>query len=167
MKATDKISTQLIKWVQGRSLDITIPNIFIGAYEMDMMCIKQSGYTYEYEIKVSRADYMNDFKKCSQGKLKHDQLSHGELAANRFFFVVPEGLIKLEEVPAYCGLMYWYENATNHDAMFKIIRNAKMLHKNKFDNYSSLTWKLAHREHNARFDRDRYKQRLDKIESNI
>ena len=69
------------------------------------------------EIKTSRAD----FKRDTDTKRKAwFAVSH------RFVYLVPEGLIKPEEVPAGCGLWYWVQSPTgNH---INIVKRAEVRH---------------------------------------
>jgi hypothetical protein len=51
-----------------------------------------------YEVKVSRADFL--------GELKHPLKRRiGMRYSNEFYFVVPAGLVGLQEIPAECGLI--------------------------------------------------------------
>lgn len=100
MKFSNKIQRSLMPFVRGNG-DIVIPNYFHDCYEMDLFRLTPTEYIYEYEIKISRSNYFADFKKGN----KHERLQKG-LAANRFFFVVPENLISIAECPKYAGLIY-------------------------------------------------------------
>ncbi|MFD2168488.1 hypothetical protein [Tumebacillus lipolyticus] len=52
-----------------------------------------------YEVKVSRSDFLHE--------IKHQEKRQQALAlSNQYFFVVPKGLVKPEEVPEECGLIY-------------------------------------------------------------
>lgn len=51
------------------------------------------------------------------------------LVPNYFYFVVPKGLINVDEVPEYAGLMYIDENG-----VFEIIKKSPLLHKTKATN---------------------------------
>ena len=144
MKLADQIIVDLMRHVSGHAYDIIIPNYFFGWYEMDLFKLSKSGVIYEYEIKISRSDFFNDFKK-DEGK-KHDKIKNGQGKANRFFFVVPEDLIKPEEVPDYAGLLY-YKNG-----WFTTIKTGKILHKGKpsQDIYQSICISLSFREKHFR-----------------
>ena len=48
------------------------------------------------------------------------------LTPNYFFFVVPENLVSIEEVPDYAGLMYMLPDYT-----FMVVKKAPLLHKEK------------------------------------
>lgn len=154
MKLADKISFDLIKWARGSGHEILIPNFYHGWYEMDLFRLTNTEYVIEYEIKISRSDFFNDFKKNtrvysgtgleSQNKLKHDMIAKGEGKCNRFFFVVPKDLVSIDEVPAHCGLIYY------RDGNLRIIKNAPLLHKNKTADFKRLAVSLSFREINQR-----------------
>jgi hypothetical protein len=133
--------------------------LFRHNWETDFLVVQKNGYCYEIEIKISRSDFLNDFKK----KDKHMILNEGvymqkkyrykvdpetnkrvsdfyynptewKFRPNRFYYCVPEGLIKKEEVPDYAGLMY-----VNSYGGIDIVKEAKFLHKEKLE----LTKKLC------------------------
>ncbi len=133
-----------------------LPNFVIDrGFEMDVFKLTPSGLITEFEIKTSKMDFRLDFKK----KNKHDLLKNGQLSCNRFFFVTPCNLLKLEDIPSYAG---WYElSETKYKSRYFVLslrKNAPLLHKNKFENYRSLAEKLGAREHEhrrrARADRE-------------
>lgn len=167
MKLTDKMMVKLMNWV-GNPSDIVIPNIYIGKWEMDIFRLTDAGMIYEYEIKVSRSDFKNDFKKAFSRPVKEDGkyvmvdavvkgrpikhwkqeviTKHQSLIdskrCNKFFFVVPENLISPDECPDPCGLIYFT------DYTFIIVKSPRLIHKEKMDTskYKSLAKKLAFRE---------------------
>lgn len=99
---------------------------FLTPAEMDVMSMTQAGFMYEFEVKVSRADYRKD----SEKKKKHTMLSMGMGSMpNYFYYVCPAGLIKMNEVPAYAGLMY-VDKATKSLVLVKL---APRLHDQKHD----------------------------------
>ena len=106
MKLTDKITKHLMSWCNSGN-DIVLPNFYVGIYECDVLRITRADVAYEYEIKISRADFFADFKKCFGSVKKHDRIANGE-RINRFYFVVPEDMVTKEEVPAHCGLVYFH-----------------------------------------------------------
>lgn len=77
------------------------PNVFVGAWEADLLEVTRSNLTYEYEVKVSRCDFHKDGKK--EGKF--DNIISGK-RTNYFYYIVPDGLVKPEEVPEFAGLIY-------------------------------------------------------------
>lgn len=101
-------------------------NAFVFKWESDFFAISNSGYVAEIEIKISRADFKNDFNKTVwNGTLKHDYLVDKTkiLKPHKFFFAFPKGLIKHDEIPIKYGIIEM------NDYSAKITRNAKFLHK--------------------------------------
>lgn len=66
-----------------------------------------------YEIKHSRADFLSDIKNENKRK------SYLEIA-DKLYYVCPDKLIKKEEMPEGCGLIYQLESGA-----FKIVKSAK------------------------------------------
>ncbi|MFA6501907.1 MAG: hypothetical protein WCT85_03870 [Parachlamydiales bacterium] len=140
MQLTNKIKLRLLTWC-GNQSDIILPNFYLtSAYEMDVFRLTKSGISYEYEIKISKNDFKNDFKKGT----KHINLESGRCLCNHFYFVVPDNLINISEVPDYAGLIYYKES---YDRL-QIIKHAKKIHSRKFQDYKLLCDKLANRENN-------------------
>lgn len=142
-----------------------VPNIYFfgdGYGETDLLVVRDGKhFIYDIEIKVSRADYKNDFKK----KDKHLILEKGyrtfrhrtsikqpngkrkwykanepvpiKSRPNRFFFAVPEGLIKPEELPSYAGLLY-----ITKSGKVKKIKEGKLLHKETVNHAEKLCRKF-------------------------
>lgn len=75
----------------------------------DVITWNSSGRSTVYEIKMSRSDFLADFKKkCRQADHKK--------AGCRYFYVCYGDFIKKEEVPENWGLIYYINNK------FKIIK---------------------------------------------
>lgn len=91
----------------------------------DFFSFLWSGYCQEVEIKLSRSDFKADFKKP-----KHEAIKQGKFkgVANRFYYAVPNGLIKENEIPDYAGLIYVSEFGS-----LNVIKKAPLLHRLKFD----------------------------------
>jgi len=51
-----------------------------------------------YEIKISRSDFAREIKNPEKRQMAFR-------IANQFYFVVPQGLLKADEVPSECGLI--------------------------------------------------------------
>lgn len=145
MKLADRIILHLLKYGRKDPGEIMIPNFFCFMYEMDMFkLMAKTQFVIEYEVKISRADYFNDFKKCfgqyqKPPVYKHQSLAEGR-GANRFFFVVPQDLISVKEVPHYAGLMYY------EDGKITTVKPAPLLHQRKFEDYQWLATSLSWRE---------------------
>ena len=158
-----------------------VDGLFVFRWESDKLLWTKSGYIYEFEIKISRADYKNDFKhkiekhlllnsklkepseqlqqtlfdnllklkqkrypNITMDQVKKECICHlpeNTRLPNFFYYVVPVGMLKPEEVPPYAGLIYintdkepkhyrgkpdkWIYN-------FSIMRPAPKLHKTKY-----------------------------------
>jgi hypothetical protein len=95
-----------------------------GWFECDVAEFTAAGYLREYEIKISRADFKADVKKRAslsyyahrrgiKGKLKHEQLQVGDACGPvQFWYVVPRGLVQLNEVPEFAGLIEMSEHSS-------------------------------------------------------
>lgn len=110
-----------------------ITNLYVFNWESDYIAITRSGIFHEIEIKISRADFKNDFKNKEN---KHMILESPKLfmtapkpasLPNYFYYAVPEGLIKEEEIPDYAGLIYVQPWGIH------IVKDAKKLHDEKLD----------------------------------
>jgi hypothetical protein len=162
MRKSDKILRALIYDVRKIGHEVIIPNFYFGNWEMDLFRLLNTGYLTEYEVKTSRGDFRNDFKKSTEDvkynfaekkieksnfRTKHEMMEAGNYIANKFFFVVPENLIKPDEVPDYAGLIYFDEKYN----VFKTIKPAKFIHKNKPDiDFKQICKSLCYREYNQR-----------------
>lgn len=91
-----------------------------GWYECDAYIVTPSGYAEEYEIKLSRSDFFADSSKehgfalprgghryeC-KGVTKHAHLEHGDPEGpSRFWFVLSRGIVSMDEVPAWAGVVF-------------------------------------------------------------
>ncbi len=136
--------------------DHILQNLYIFNWECDVFSVTKTGYSYELEIKISRSDFKADFKKDKHkifnnwkkgyyayglgrrgwgfDNAEYSILSSGKITyqtcANKFFYVVPEGLIKEDEVPDYAGLIYCNED---FGGSYKTIKQAPFIHKDKCD----------------------------------
>jgi hypothetical protein len=99
----------------------TVPNYTPARWwECDVIEFTAAGYFREYEIKVSRSDFFHDADKKAAlrfpsmygkepapgGESKHELLAKGDPRGPvQFWFVVPAGLVRLNEVPTWAGLI--------------------------------------------------------------
>lgn len=125
-----------------------ISNVYVYAWESDFFVLSNAGYTYEIEIKVSRADYFNDFNKIE----KHEVLKtgyytdrrghrHERQRPNKFYYAVPTGLIEKQDVPDYAGLLF-YNPETKQIGK---VKESPYMHKNNFKQYDALTFKMYYK----------------------
>lgn len=160
-----------------------IENLYVFSWESDKLIETRSGLIYEFEIKVSKSDFKNDFnnkkdKHCilegveeyvpSYKKSEYPDDSYGQYfkterykKPNYFYYAVPEGLITVEDLPPYAGLIYVLpDNFIGKDGKFcwdgfYIVKQAPKIHSTKYSDddlklgekfyYNMLTWKDKYR----------------------
>ncbi len=98
-----------------------------GWFECDMWSVTKAGYSQEFEIKLSRSDFKADAKKGPDKytltrhgskhpdvlkrdgldlRTKHVRLGEADnTGPSHFYFVTPTGLVALDEVPTWAGLI--------------------------------------------------------------
>jgi len=148
-----QISSCILKKRKKRSR--VIPNFTPkGWWETDVCEITKSGFFREYEIKVTRADFLNDSSKSREVRRawnpqtltydiwstenKHQMVgSRAPGCPSQFWFVVPENLVAAEEVPDWAGLIYIRHgvHGRSRRAYFseREIKAAPRLHRSKVD----------------------------------
>jgi len=113
-------------------------------WECDLFTITPAGYWWEFEVKLSLADFRADAKKTQQvpgtawefGKSRPMEMKHDVLAASgrgpaRFHYVAPVGVIPVEMVPAWAGLIEL--NQVGKAYYERVVVEAPVRHKNKVD----------------------------------
>lgn len=134
--------------------------------EADLLGIRKSGFCDEFEIKLSKTDFLKDRKKTVKyraskitmgedkvwflskpteraglapfEKFKLDALVDGDMVANYFWYVVKENIVEYSDVPDFAGLI-----EVNRYGLLKVVRSPKKLHGRKLNyeqrfRYSSL-----------------------------
>lgn len=175
IKWSEELIQQQLRYsfLSPNSVKYFTENLNVYDWESDVLKITKSGYAYEFEIKISRGDFKNDFK---HKKKKHLLLENKENKAkmpNYFYYVVPEGLITEDEVPEYAGLIYVLATVIGNSRIyyqFQEIKAAPKLHDNKIDEnnlklidkfyYNYIHWKHKHEK-----DLMEYKEQLEKYRS--
>jgi hypothetical protein len=119
-----------------------------GWWECDMFEITASGYFREYEVKLSRSDFLRDTHKEKEKlpraygeprvlERKHEMLARGAThGPTAFWYVTPVGLLTIQEVPDYAGLIEMHDRGATHSAWRwseKEVRKAPKLHREKID----------------------------------
>jgi hypothetical protein len=163
--------------------------IFKSDWESDFFVQKQNGYSYEFEVKISRSDFFADKKKVS----KHLILSNGKFVEqkrlwnndrtgdddkwiieekerehsfrpNKFFYVVPTGMITVDELPKYAGLFY-YGEGKDYSCGLKKIKDAPFIHKEALKFESVLCNKFYNYWLNAKIEISQLTQELERLKS--
>lgn len=153
----DKLQTAFYR-ANMRRYQIITPNTYLSwsCHEMDILCVRKSGYIDEIEIKISKSDFLADFKKTVHIKTntfvwprvktpKHEAMQQGLLRCNRFSFLIPESLIDKIDIPEYAGLYVASEDLFR--PYVREIKKPKLFHKNKITQREliSLGEKMAYR----------------------
>jgi hypothetical protein len=98
-------------------------------HESDLFAVTRAGMGVEFEIKISRSDFKADASKL----YKHERMANADpVGPSRFFYVVPDGLITVEEVPAWAGLIYvrvWTSDYHASRIVFHEIKKAPKRHR--------------------------------------
>lgn len=140
MKTSDIINGFCELVFRDRKGNKIYPNVFVEKWEADLLEVTRSRLTYEYEVKVSRCDFHKDSKKQDQnGNSKFDNISAGG-RTNYFYYIVPDGLVKPEEVPEFAGLIYAINGTRRADGYtepiiyFHVAKAAQKVSSTKADN---------------------------------
>jgi len=121
------------------------PNLVLPHnWEADVAAITKTGFCHELEIKTSRSDFKADFNKREYHQnhgSKHERMAarkfeKGLWIPNYFWFCTPIGLLSLDDIPEYAGLIevYWIKQSETYQRLsYKETKNAPRLHKNRVD----------------------------------
>lgn len=141
--------------------DLVVPNAYYRSsrWEMDALVVTKAGFTYEYEIKCSHSDFLNEQK---SKKIKHKYMDgnaqYNRYYANYFYFVCPAEVIKKDEVwDNRYGLM-WVMNKYH----LKLIKRATKIHDIKIPDkeYRALARKMMYKLFN---NSDKYRIRANVV----
>ena len=128
---------------EGYRYELVAPNVYLDSYsgEMDILCIRKSGFIDEIEIKISVSDFKADFKKTlkiltggvddwgypeREKILKHESLPLGYNPCNRFYFLLPEDIYGKVCIPEYSGLYIYKKSGVIYRE-----KEAPLLHRRK------------------------------------
>ena len=113
-----------------------------GWWECDLYRVTTAGYFYEYEIKLTRADWKRDSEKRQllwgpgfkryRGPAKHESFEKNENGPKRFWWVVPIDLIQPEEIEEWAGLFYT-QQASGNRVVLREIKKAKAFNRQKVE----------------------------------
>lgn len=131
---------QTVLWEKlCKSMRLLVPNFTPEDwFECDVWAVSNPGFVWEFEIKVTRADFRKDASKAP-GSLftsghrfertdmspKYSRLASGDYKGpNNFVYVAPKGVVPFDEVPIWAGL-WEYEP---EDGLIKSLKSQR-LHK--------------------------------------
>ena len=187
--STNEITMELYNmFLQDRQHEYAVHNtqsVLSYCGESDFISVNKSGNIIEVEVKISRADFKNDFTKknrhehlkgkavirrnhyagrrnyelkhpvnqiyCPNGlslskKLKWYSIECFEMQSlmtydipNYFYFAIPEGVVKIDDIPLYCGVLfakvqeYQWKGKTMRNVVLYEARKPKKLTDRKVD----------------------------------
>lgn len=102
----------------------------LGYFEADVFMVgRGSMLVTEIEVKVSLSDFKADFKKTSKHYRLKNRTTHDHCRIpSYFYYACPNGLISIDLIPEYAGLIYVNENGSTIE-----IKKAPKLHDNKVE----------------------------------
>jgi hypothetical protein len=137
---TERVVQNALFWMMRSSHHSICPNFTPHRwYENDIFAITKSGYWHEFEIKLTKADFKADANKrppsWRTGIGQTPATKHELIAAkhptgpNRFYYVLPAGVVDDADVPEWAGIMRVTNGPTR--AWITRTRQAPWLHKNQ------------------------------------
>lgn len=100
-------------------------------YEYDILSISKSGKVYEFEVKISRSDFLKPKERTKMVQYAGGPVNGRVITEsgyvhvpNFFSYCCPEGLINLNEIPAFSGLYY-----VSEDGRVTEVRKPARIHK--------------------------------------
>lgn len=131
MNTEKEIIQALACWLDDKKYPFQLANAFFYGWECDYWALDGNGIAREFEIKVTRKDFLSDAK-----KFKHNDRFAG---ANFFYYVTPDNLVSADEVPNGYGLIYV------SGRLIQIVKRPRRLHSNVFDKWQDLARKAYFR----------------------
>lgn len=128
-------------WNLNRKHNLLCPNIFLYNWESDFVSITKAGYANEYEIKVSKSDFKVDrinkvekFQILENGfletKTDWEKKKFGDKRVyqrpSMFWYVCPENLIDISEIPEYTGLIHVKESGSYYRRLITVKKPKKL-----------------------------------------
>jgi hypothetical protein len=123
---------QRVLYKYFKDMDYKMSNVYMfGKWESDFFFLTKVKHLWEIEIKVDRQDYDREFtlkpKKHDLLSKAYDKQDPGKiLLPNNFYFCAPEGVIPVESVPEYAGLIEIYGDDKDK---VRYKKKAKKIHK--------------------------------------
>ncbi len=146
MKEIDVIKLLAKRADHQQRYSIMVPNCYTQHdNEADLFAIRRSGFCDEFEVKLSRSDFMKDGKKhvvvrdpvrgehgvlTEEGippysMFKMEALENGKMEPNYFWYVVKEGICTVDEIPEFAGFI------EITDRGMRILKSPTRLHSRK------------------------------------
>lgn len=117
-----------------------VNNLYVFHWESDKLIWTKAGFIYEFEIKVSRSDFRNDFKhkpekhatlnetfESQQSAITEGASTSTRKTPNYFYYATPQDLVSPDEVPTYAGLVY-----IDNIGEVRLVKKAPKIHCEKY-----------------------------------
>ncbi len=124
-----------------------------GDFECDFFVYTKSKLSIEFEVKISKSDFKADaekvlkhkwLKSAFDGKRKdlfedNTDIKMTAKIPNKFYYVVPAGLLNIKDIPYYAGLIWVGKYG------LKFIKKAPVIHNEKWNWNNKLIDKFYYR----------------------
>ena len=130
---TERHIQRALYWRHRGGSQVMLPNYAPRHWqECDLFVVTKAAYSIEYEAKVTFADFKADFRKLWKHQRLEKAAKERRFVPARFFYAVPELLIRPCDVPEYAGLVYlWFPGNSRVFAKERVVREAPRLTKTK------------------------------------
>jgi hypothetical protein len=132
-----RIQNALYEWLDLKKHRLIVPLAEWGSGISDLVSVDRHNLLFEFEIKLSRADFRADFRKTKHHYMKHREKFPPTVGGllyipSSFYFVTTKNLVRPSEVPSYAGLLYATPALDGHTYAcdwFIQVRRAPVLHR--------------------------------------
>lgn len=101
--------------------DTTLPRFTPPRWHENDICrVTKAGVWYEYEIKISRSDFLRE--RTTKTKKVTQLETDPSRGPNYYYFVCPIHMLRIEEIPSYAGLIV--VDKRKHDLTMEIVKIA-------------------------------------------
>lgn len=125
---TEEVTLQFRKKIFDY-MEFSVSNVFFfggrNKIESDIISVTKTGYLVEYEVKISRADFLADRRKSKW----QTYLYQYDKAPKHFYYLMPQGTALIDELPSFAGLIEFTEE--NGVYNFETVHKPKILNRLK------------------------------------
>lgn len=85
-----------------------VHNFFGMKSESDVIAINPNGYLFEFEVKLTKADFLKDKDKIisiNRKRINKHKLYEQGGGSAMFYFVAPKGILTIDDIPEWAGLI--------------------------------------------------------------
>ena len=114
-----------------------VHNFFGMRSESDVIAINSNGYLVEFEVKLTKADFIKDKDKIisiNRKRINKHKLYEQGGGSAMFYFVAPKGILTIDDIPEWAGLIEVVSREyIKHGTVLVCnnVKNAKKLNKRK------------------------------------